>query len=120
VSANANAFLIPVLLGAWLWRDRHPLVAGALVAIAAAVKLSPALLVVYFLCCAATVVLQRRHVGEDQAPFRLVGGPIIPILAMALVAALATTLTRREIIAVGIAFVFAAVTYLVSRNPKPV
>lgn len=49
VSGNANAFLLPALVGAWLLRDRLPLAAGALVAIAAAVKLSPALLLLWFL-----------------------------------------------------------------------
>ena len=77
---------------------------------------SSALLLIYFLCCAATLVLQRRRVGEDGAPFRLAGGPVIPLAAMALVAALATTLALKEVIAVGVAVAIAAVAYLVSRR----
>jgi len=77
---------------------------------------SSALLLIYFVCCAATLVLQRRKVGEDGTPFRLVGGPLIPLVAMGLVAALATTLAQREIMAVGIAVLVAGATYLVSRK----
>ena len=75
---------------------------------------SSALLLIYFLCCAATLVIQRRRIGEDSAPFRLVGGPLIPLAAMALLGALATTLVWREIIAVGGLVGIAAVTYAVS------
>ena len=49
VSGNANAFLVGLLLATWFLRDSHPRFAGACVAIAAAVKLSPALLAVWFL-----------------------------------------------------------------------
>ncbi len=47
LSANAYAFLIPALGAAWWLRDRRPALAGALVAAAIAVKLSPVSLVVW-------------------------------------------------------------------------
>ncbi|MSR03808.1 MAG: APC family permease [Gemmatimonadetes bacterium] len=79
---------------------------------------SSALLLIYFVCCAATLVLQRRRIGEDGAPFRLIGGPVIPLAAMGLVVVLATTLERREVGAVGVTVLLAAVTYFASRKAQ--
>lgn len=67
---------------------------------------------------AATLVLQRRRIGEDGAPFRLIGGPVIPLAAMGLVVVLATTLERREVGAVGVTVLLAAVTYFASRKAQ--
>lgn len=75
---------------------------------------SSALLVIYFVCCAAALVLQRRKVGEGGNPFRLLGGPVIPVAAMALVLALATTLALREWAALGAAVALATVLYWIS------
>jgi len=77
---------------------------------------SSALLLIYLLCCTATLVLQRKRVGADQLSFRLPLGPLIPLLATALVLGLMTTLTRREIMAVMVIVGIAAVTYAVSRR----
>ena len=46
LAGNANAFLLAVLVLAWVWRDRAPLV-GTLVAVAIAIKLTPVLLVIW-------------------------------------------------------------------------
>jgi len=48
VSGNASAYLIPLMAGAWVWRER-PWAVGAIVAIAAAVKLTPAVLLIWLL-----------------------------------------------------------------------
>lgn len=77
---------------------------------------SSALLLIYLLCCTATIVLQRRRIGEEQVTFRLPGGPLIPLAATGLVVGMMTTLTGREILAVGVVLVIAALTYLVSRR----
>lgn len=77
---------------------------------------SSALLLIYLVCSAATLVLQRRRVGEDQVALRLPLGPVIPLAAMALVVALMTTLTQREIIAVLVVVAGAGLTYLASRR----
>ena len=77
---------------------------------------SSALLLIYFLCCTATIVLQRRKVGEDIVSLRLPFGPVIPLAATALVAGMMTTLTRREVLAVLLVVALAGVTYLVSRQ----
>lgn len=79
---------------------------------------SSALLLIYFLCCAATLVLQRRRIGEDGAPFKLIGGPAIPLAAMGLVMVLATTLEQREVLAVGVTVLLAAVTYVATRKAE--
>ena len=77
---------------------------------------SSALLLIYFLCCTATIVLQYRKVGEDIVSLRLPFGPVIPLAATALVAGMMTTLTRREVLAVLLVVALAGVTYLVSRR----
>jgi len=46
VSGNTSAYLIPLMAGAWVWRER-PWVVGPIVVIAAAVKLTPGLFVVW-------------------------------------------------------------------------
>jgi hypothetical protein len=67
VSGNANSFLLPAVIGAWLLRDRLPMVAGGLIAVAAAVKLLPALLLVW-------LVLRGGRAGRrGVAGFALAG-----------------------------------------------
>ena len=46
LSGNASALILPMLIGAWVYRDR-PWIAGALVAVAGAVKLLPLVLVLW-------------------------------------------------------------------------
>jgi hypothetical protein len=46
LSGNASALILPMLIGAWAYRDR-PWIVGALVAIAGAVKLLPVVLVLW-------------------------------------------------------------------------
>jgi amino acid transporter len=79
---------------------------------------SSALLLIYFLCCTATLVLQRRRVGEDRVSLRLPAGPLIPLAATGLVVAMMTTLARREIVAVLLVVGIAGVTFLISRRTQ--
>jgi amino acid transporter len=79
---------------------------------------SSALLLIYLLCCTATIVLQRRGVGDDQEAFRLPLGPLIPLAATALVVGMMTTLTRQEIVAVLVAVAIAGLIYLKTRKPS--
>ena len=76
VSGNANSFLLLVLIGVWLLRDRHPLLAGAFVAVAAAVKLSPVLLVVWF-------VLRGGSAGKRGLAGFVAGGVIVALVSLA-------------------------------------
>jgi APA family basic amino acid/polyamine antiporter len=56
-------------------------------------------LLVYFVCCLATIQLQRRNVRADGAvPFSLRGGPVIPILACAVIVWLISSSTQREFV----------------------
>jgi len=80
---------------------------------------SSAMLLIYFLCCTATLVLQRRQVGEETLVFRLPLGPLVPIAATALVVGMMTTLAAREIVAVALVVGLAGVTYLPSRRRTP-
>ena len=79
---------------------------------------SSALLLIYLLCCTATMVLQRRGVGNNQDGFRLPFGPLVPLAASALVVGMMTTLTRREIVAVLVVVVLAGLIYLRTRRPS--
>ena len=74
LSGNASAYLIPLLALAWMWRDRPWIVAAILVA-AAAIKLTPALLLVW-------VVAARRWAALRYAV--LIGAAL---LALSLVGA---------------------------------
>jgi alpha-1,2-mannosyltransferase len=62
LSGNASSLMVPILIGAWYFRDR-PWVVGTLVAVAGAVKLTPLVLVVWMIATgrwralAATIVV---------------------------------------------------------------
>ncbi|HSC25868.1 MAG TPA: hypothetical protein VLD67_01260 [Vicinamibacterales bacterium] len=77
---------------------------------------SSAALAICFLRCTGTLRLQRRKVGEAQLTWRLPGGPFIPLSAAALVVAMTTTLTLREVMAVGVVVLLAGVTFVLSRR----
>ncbi|HVF41208.1 MAG TPA: APC family permease [Gemmatimonadaceae bacterium] len=67
-----------------------------------AVLASLATLLVYLACCLATLELRRRNIRTDGAvPFKVPGGPVIPVLASAIVVWLISTATRSEFIAMG-------------------
>ena len=97
----------------------HTVLAGTLAIIADFDTLtalaSSALLLIYLISVSATLVLQRRRVGEEEGlRFRLPGGPLIPLVALALVIGLMTTLAAREILAVLVVVAGAAITYQAS------
>src|SRR3990170_2384473 len=75
-----------------------------------------ATLIVYLICCLATIQLQRRNIHDEGAiPFRVPGGPVIPIIASAIVIWLMTASTRQEVLAMGAMLVAESVVYLVMR-----
>ncbi len=60
-------------------------------------------LTVYVVCCLATIQLQRKNVRDEGAiPFNVPGGPIIPILATAMVVWLMSSSTRQEFFAMAV------------------
>lgn len=59
-------------------------------------------LIVYLICCLAAIQLQRRDVRDEGAvPFKVPGGPVIPLIASAIVVWLMTASTRQEVLAIG-------------------
>ena len=74
-------------------------------------------LIVYLVCCAATIKLQRMNVRADGAePFHVPGGPVIPVIACAIVIWLMASSTRQEFVALGAMLVVETVLFLVMRT----
>ena len=79
-----------------------------------------ATLLIYFACAIAVLVLRRRGVRTDAPPFVIPGGPIVPVIACAVVAWLLSRATRAEYIAVGVTLVIAIILYVLSRFARGV
>jgi amino acid transporter len=77
-----------------------------------------AILVMYTLCALAVIQLQRKDVRREGEPFKLWGGPAIPIAACVFAIWLASHAEAKEFIAIGIALVVAIALYLVMRRPS--
>ncbi|MEP6508506.1 MAG: amino acid permease [Gemmatimonadales bacterium] len=61
-----------------------------------------AALTVYVVCCLATIQLQRKNVrAEGATPFNVPGGPVVPILATAMVLWLMSSSTKQEFLAMA-------------------
>jgi basic amino acid/polyamine antiporter, APA family len=127
--AFARDGLLPARLGAVHARFRTPHVAIiAYAATACAVALSGSfrvlavlsavgILLVDLACCLAVLKLRRddvRAVGDERvrrAPFRVAGGPIVPLLACAVVVWLLTSARAVEFLAAAGVVIAAAVLY---------
>jgi basic amino acid/polyamine antiporter, APA family len=78
-----------------------------------------ATLIVYLICCLATMQLQRRDIRDEGAiPFKVPGGPVIPIIASAIVVWLMTASTREEVLAMGAMLVAETVVFLLMRGRR--
>ena len=72
-------------------------------------------LVLYLVCCIAAWILRRRDVRvEGATPFKVAGGALVPILAVAVIAWLLSSATAREFLVVGVVLVAASVVYVLS------
>jgi amino acid transporter len=72
-------------------------------------------LVLYLVCCIAAWILRRRDVRvEGATPFRLPGGAVVPVLAVAVIAWLLSSATPREFLVVGAVLVAASLVYVLS------
>lgn len=128
--------LLPSIIGAVSEKYRTPYVAILIHAILCAafavtgsfaglvVIATLATMIVYLVCCAATIKLQRMNVRADGAiPFQLRGGPVIPVLACAIVIWLMTSSTRQEFIALAAMLAVETVVFLAMRTraaiPRP-
>jgi amino acid transporter len=79
-----------------------------------------ATLIVYLICCLATIQLQRRDIRDEGAiPFKVPGGPIIPLIASGIVVWLMSASTRQEVLAMGVMLVIETVVFLVMRARGP-
>jgi amino acid transporter len=78
-------------------------------------------LLVYLGCCLGTIQLQRRNVRvEGATPFKLPGGPVIPILASAVIIWLMTSSTRTEFMWLAGMLLVSTVVYFLMRLQRPV
>ena len=75
-----------------------------------------ATLIVYLICCLAAIQLRRRDVrAEGAVPFRIPGGPVIPVIASAIVLWLMSASTRQEVLAMAAMLVVETVLFLLMR-----
>ena len=75
-----------------------------------------ATLIVYLICCAATIKLQRMDIRTEGAkPFKLSGGPIIPVIACAIVIWLMTNSTQQEFLALAAMLGVETLIFLIMR-----
>lgn len=75
-----------------------------------------AILFIYFACCIATIQLQRRDIRMEGEPFKLPGGPTIPILACLFTLWIVSSAAPQEWAAIGIVLVIATAFYLINRR----
>ena len=123
--------LLPAKIGAVHQRYRTPHIAIALHAVLClcfalsgtferlAVLAVIATLIVYLICCLATIQLQRRDIRDDGAiPFKVPGGPVIPLIASAIVVWLMTASTKEEVVAMAVMLVVETVVFLLMRRRR--
>lgn len=89
-------------------------VTGSFAALAVLANVS--LLLLYLLCCVAAWELRRRDVRLGGIPFRVPGGPLVPVLAVLLILWLLSGATAREHVVVGGVLVAASLLFLVRRR----
>jgi len=82
-----------------------------------AVLANVAALTLYLMCVTASYELQRRDVRADGAiPFAVPGGPLIPILAAAVIVWLLSNATRREFGVEALVLAVASMFYFIRRT----
>lgn len=79
---------------------------------------SLAILLGYLATAAATLELRRRDVRATPAVFRLIGGPLIPLLAAAVIVWLLSQARREEWLSIAVLVVFAAAFYALRRTGR--
>jgi len=56
-------------------------------------------LLLYLICCLGLLRLRARHIATAGEPFRVPGGPLVPLAASAIIVWMLTTLERKELAA---------------------
>jgi len=86
-----------------------------------AVLASLATLLVYLACCLATIELRRKNIRTSEGiPFRVPGGPLVPLLASGVVVWLISSATRAEFIAIGWMILVSTVVFALMRVARRV
>jgi amino acid transporter len=102
----------------WLAIMTHMLLAFTLASTGSFVTLivvaNVAVLLMYGVVCVGVLALRRKGVHCDGAPFVIPGGPVVPVLAAAVLVALLSSATLLEWEATGITLALATVLYAVS------
>lgn len=75
-------------------------------------------LLAYLGCAAAALQLRRRNVQTGGEPFRIPGGPIVPVLAMLTVTGLLSSITLDEWRAFVIALAAVTAIYFGTRRSR--
>ena len=81
-----------------------------------AILANVAALTLYLMCVAAAYELQRRDIQADGTPFAVPAGPVIPLLAAAVIVWLLSNATRREFAVEGLVLAVAAMFYFISKT----
>jgi amino acid transporter len=82
-----------------------------------AVLANVAALTLYLMCVSASYELQRRDVRADEGiPFAVPGGPVVPILAAAVIVWLLSNATRREFGVEALVLAVAALFYFIRKT----
>ncbi len=81
-----------------------------------AILANVAALSLYLMCMAAAYELQRRGVRGSSAPFDLPGGPLIPLLASAVIVWLLSQATGKEFAIEAIVLAIASAAYFIRRR----
>jgi len=76
------------------------------------------ILLVYAACCFAVVQLRRRAIQETGTPFRAPLGGVVPVLAIAVIVWMMTSLSRDEWLALLAVIAVAAVVFVASRPSR--
>lgn len=73
-------------------------------------------LLLYLLCCISAWELRRKNVQTGGVPFRIPGGAVVPVVAVAVIVWILSNATVKEFSVVGGVLVVASVLYLLARG----
>jgi amino acid transporter len=81
-----------------------------------AILANVAALTLYLMCVAASFALQRRDVRADGTPFEVPAGPLVPLLAAAIIVWLLSNATPREFSVEALVLAVATLFYFIRRT----
>jgi amino acid transporter len=128
--ALANDGHLPAALASVSKRSRVPVVAILIHAVVAwllasagtftelALVAGGTICLVYIAGCATAWRLQREHRSDTASPFRLRGGPLIPLLGIVALLGVLCTLRRSEWTAIGCALAALMIIYGLARRKR--